>query len=62
MSRKLGNNVLLTVYKDMCHGFLGYDVPMGMPESKVCIRDSAQMILDLFIEAEKSQANSIIIN
>lgn len=31
----------------MCHGFLGYDVPMGMAESKVCIQDAATMIAEL---------------
>jgi len=31
----------------MCHGFLGYDVPMGMAESKACIQDSANMIGEL---------------
>jgi len=48
----VGNDVRLIVYKDMCHGFLGYDVPMGMPESKVCIKDAADMILELMEQAE----------
>jgi len=45
--RKIGHDVFLTVYRDMCHGFLGYDVPMGMAESKVCIQDAANMIAEL---------------
>lgn len=45
--RKLGKDVALSVYKDMCHGFLGYDIPMGMSESKVCISDAADLIAEL---------------
>jgi len=51
--RKIGHDVFLTVYRDMCHGFLGFDVPMGMPESKVCIQDSAHMIGELLEKASK---------
>jgi len=57
--RKLNKDVHLTVYKDMCHGFLGYDVPMGMPESKICIEDSVTMISELLNkQAALSKASS----
>ncbi len=42
----------------MCHGFLGYDVPMGMPECKICIEDSVGMISDLLNTPSKSQSQS----
>jgi len=54
--RKLNKDIFLTVYKDMCHGFLGYDVPMGMPECKICIEDSVGMISDLLNTPSKSQS------
>ena len=41
----------MTVYRDMPHGFLNYDMPQnGMKESKECIRDSAALLLELFGE------------
>ena len=31
----------------MPHGFLGYDMPMGMPEAKECIKDAAYLLIEL---------------
>ena len=37
----------MIVYKEMPHGFLNYDVPSGMPQSKQCIIDTAELIREL---------------
>mmetsp|Transcript_12581 Transcript_12581/g.10793 ORF Transcript_12581/g.10793 Transcript_12581/m.10793 type:complete len:149 (+) Transcript_12581:1487-1933(+) len=46
--RKLNKNVNLIVYKGIPHGFLGYDVPLGMSEVKGAIDESGQIIKELF--------------
>ena len=45
--RKLQHDAKMIVYKEMPHGFLNYDVPSGMPQSKQCIIESAELIRDL---------------
>jgi len=49
--RKLGRDIRMVVYKDMPHGFLGYDTPNGgMKEARECIRDGAAILLELLGE------------
>jgi len=45
--KKLDKDVKMTVYREMPHGFLSYDVPSGMEEAKICIRDAAEMMKEL---------------
>jgi len=37
----------MTVYRDLAHGFLGYDMPGGLRMAKVCIKEAADMIKEL---------------
>lgn len=30
----------MTIYNDMPHGFLNFDVPNGMKEAAVCVNDA----------------------
>jgi hormone-sensitive lipase len=45
--KKLKKDAKLIVYQHMPHGFLSYDVPNGMAESKLCIAETAAIIKDL---------------
>jgi len=44
---KLKKDVKMVVYTEMPHGFLSYDVPNGMKESKQCILETAAIIKEL---------------
>jgi len=46
--RKLERDVLMIVYREMTHGFLGFDVPMGMTETHVCVEEAANLMKELF--------------
>lgn len=54
MNRKLKRDIRMTVYHEMTHGFLGFDVPMGMMEAHVCVEESAEMINELFRMKQES--------
>lgn len=45
--KKLNKDIKMTVYKDLSHGFLGYDMPGGIRMAKVCIQEAADMIKEL---------------
>jgi len=45
--RKLNKDAKMVVYREMPHGFLGYDLPQGMSEARTCIVDAAKIIQEL---------------
>ncbi|KRX10276.1 hypothetical protein PPERSA_09660 [Pseudocohnilembus persalinus] len=42
--QQLGVQSSLTVYQNMPHGFLNFDFPQGMEESKICVNDICQLM------------------
>lgn len=46
--KKLNKDVKMTVYRDLAHGFLGYDIPGGLPMTRTCILEAGDMLKELF--------------
>lgn len=37
----------MTIYKDLPHAFLNFDIPGGIEESKICVVDACNYIKEL---------------